>query len=320
MQHFYENRELPMRQKAYTLGVMFESYEIEDKIQEIQRKFLRTFLILFMMPFLIMVCVFLLGEVVYIIWFSRKIFNTINYLYEKIDMLNKQHNAHKKPKIQLDDGIESARKLSTSSRSGSIRMLHAKVETAPVVNVLQDYEGRESCMEVTKLYRAANKLIKTLTLARTSMVQGNENTALLNYNEVAYLFTEKTANATGQTSLNNTELSINLDGTKNISQNSSGSLVSNNLGICYNNIACIYAKKGNVVRMKHFFKESIKIEEQIIFQNKIKQNFTSVEENVKLGFRFFNFGYSLYHITIKLVKKPNSPCKNLVQYIWCFSD
>lgn len=46
-------------------------------------------------------------------------------------------------------------------------------------------------MEVTKLYRAANKLIKTLSLARTSVLQGNDNAALLNYNEVANLFFER---------------------------------------------------------------------------------------------------------------------------------
>jgi hypothetical protein len=48
-------------------------------------------------------------------------------------------------------------------------------------------------MEVTKLYRAANKLIKTLSLAKTSIQEGNDNTALLSYNEVAHLFLERNA-------------------------------------------------------------------------------------------------------------------------------
>jgi hypothetical protein len=46
-------------------------------------------------------------------------------------------------------------------------------------------------MEVTKLYRAANKLIKTISLAKLSIIQGNDNVALLSYNEVAHLFMEK---------------------------------------------------------------------------------------------------------------------------------
>lgn len=41
------------------------------------------------------------------------------------------------------------------------------------------------------LYRAANKMIKTLYIARTAMLSGNDNTAILNYNEVASIFLEK---------------------------------------------------------------------------------------------------------------------------------
>ena len=59
------------------------------------------------------------------------------------------------------------------------------------MDVMQDYQGNESCMEVTTLYRAANKLIKTLLLARTSFAKGNESKALLCYNEIAYLYLEK---------------------------------------------------------------------------------------------------------------------------------
>ena len=57
--------------------------------------------------------------------------------------------------------------------------------------MLQDYQGKESCKEVTQLYRSANKLIKTLYIARTAMLAGNDNAAILNYNEVASIFLEK---------------------------------------------------------------------------------------------------------------------------------
>ena len=53
-------------------------------------------------------------------------------------------------------------------------------------------------MEVTKLYRAANKLIKTISLAKTSIMQGNDNTAMLSYNEVANLFMEKNKSLVNQ--------------------------------------------------------------------------------------------------------------------------
>jgi len=41
------------------------------------------------------------------------------------------------------------------------------------------------------LYRAANKLIKTLYTAKMALSSGNENLAILNYNEVACNFLEK---------------------------------------------------------------------------------------------------------------------------------
>ena len=49
------------------------------------------------------------------------------------------------------------------------------------------------------LYRAANKLIKTLYIARTSMLAGNDNTAILNYHEVASLFLERKGMSAYQT-------------------------------------------------------------------------------------------------------------------------
>ena len=54
-------------------------------------------------------------------------------------------------------------------------------------------------------------MIKTLYIARKSIVRGNDNKALLNYNEVASLFKEEDH--------------------------------SKNLAICYNNIGCIHLKK-----------------------------------------------------------------------------
>jgi hypothetical protein len=56
---------------------------------------------------------------------------------------------------------------------------------------MHDYLNKESCKEVTQLYRAANKLIKTLYIARSAMVSGDDAKAILNYNEVANLFLEK---------------------------------------------------------------------------------------------------------------------------------
>lgn len=40
----------------------------------------------------------------------------------------------------------------------------------------------ENCYEVTQLYNAANVFMKTLNVARTAMLSGSDNKALLNYN------------------------------------------------------------------------------------------------------------------------------------------
>jgi len=91
------------------------------------------------------------------------------------------------------------------------------------VDVLHDYQNKESCKEVTMLYRAANKLIKTLYIARTAMMSGDDNKAILNYNEVASIFLEKKKD-------------------KKAGKRQSEGAQNQNLAICYNNIACIHAK------------------------------------------------------------------------------
>ena len=57
--------------------------------------------------------------------------------------------------------------------------------------MLHDYQSKKSCKEVTQLYRAANKFIKTLYVARIAMISGDDNTAILNYNEVASILLER---------------------------------------------------------------------------------------------------------------------------------
>lgn len=75
------------------------------------------------------------------------------------------------------------------------------------------------------MYRAANKLIKTMYLARQSILTGNDNVALLNYNEVASLF------LAGKTLKHDKQ--------------SDKQAMEQNLAICYNNIGCILLKQKN---------------------------------------------------------------------------
>ena len=73
---------------------------------------------------------------------------------------------------------------------------------------------------MTQLYRAANKLIKTLYVARRAMQAGDDIKAILSYNEVASVFFDKKGSKM-----------IDIDRVDN-----------KNIGICYNNIGCIHAK------------------------------------------------------------------------------
>jgi hypothetical protein len=83
------------------------------------------------------------------------------------------------------------------------------------MNVLQDYQGNESCKEVAMLYRAANKMIKTLHIAKTAMLSGDGNAAILNYNEVASIFLEK--NSFSKNSIKS-DLSLSLSSASEVNQ------------------------------------------------------------------------------------------------------
>lgn len=48
--------------------------------------------------------------------------------------------------------------------------------------------------EINQLYLAFSNLIKTIKVARTSLMEGNDNQALLNYHEVAFIFEKKIPN------------------------------------------------------------------------------------------------------------------------------
>ncbi|TNV85868.1 hypothetical protein FGO68_gene4533 [Halteria grandinella] len=319
----------PMKQsKEYTMGVMFESSIIEQKIATTQKKFFKTFIVLFMAPFLFMVTVFLICEIIYLAIFTRRIFSTINDLYDKIDMLSKQHSKLHKNKtlgpnkskatneslksqeLDLDMIVNNldATFLNISMNTRNL-IIQSEVETKKV-DVLQDYQGNESCMEVTKLYRAANKLIKTLSLAKTSILQGNDNTALLSYNEVAHLFEERSYNhlvaSIPQKADNKNQWryypagQLIEMGEENLNLKELG--LSSNLAICYNNIACIHAKKRNFIKQNLYFEEAIRIEELIVRANKLDRNFTTAEENFRLAVKHFNYGYSLYRQYMYLIK------------------
>lgn len=167
----------------------------------------------------------------------------------------------------------------------------ASSEAQSDLDVLQDYQGQESCQEVTELYRAANKLIKTLYIARTSLIAGNDNVALLNYNEVASLFNDFSQSK--PSSFKKTSAYQSMD---------------KNLAICYNNIGCIHLRQKNFRTQYQYFSRAIGISEQQIKSlvegtTSLKSPLTAPLETIfKYACRLFNMGYALYLNYLSLLK------------------
>lgn len=107
--------EMDPKYKAYSIGLWFEASVIEEKINSIFRKFFRTFLTLFLMPFMITVVFFLIAEVIFIVFFSNRIFRTIKDLYDKIEILSQQHRLRKKTKKRMNNNNNSFDKSSPNS-------------------------------------------------------------------------------------------------------------------------------------------------------------------------------------------------------------
>ncbi|TNV85752.1 hypothetical protein FGO68_gene15317 [Halteria grandinella] len=226
----------------------------------------------------------------------------------------KNFNPGSTESLKTQEGLEQSVNLTEQyglNASMNSRNSRASYETAAKIDVLQDYQGNESCMEVTKLYRAANKLIKTLSLAKTSMLQGNDNLALLNYNEVANLFKERNiiqhSNTIPKDTRNKKEEEwsyVNpndktIDASQQQDEENGVKLIfkdlglSNNLAICYNNIGCIHAKQRSKGKQNVYFQEAIRIEELIIKNNQLEKKCASIQDNMRIACKYFNFGYSL---------------------------
>lgn len=124
------------------------------------------------------------------------------------------------------------------------------------LDVLHDFKNNASCIEVTQLYRSANQLIKTLYVARTAMNAGQDNRAILNYSEVAYLFIDKLVEDKQH----------------------------QNVGICYNNIACIKSKGMDSEKQNKYFEKAIKNAE-----------FSNIKYiTFKRACRYYNYGYAVF--------------------------
>ena len=102
------------------------------------------------------------------------------------------------------------------------------------------------------------------------MLAGNDNAAILNYNEVASLFLEK-------------KQTLEVNG-------GNAHPLSVNLGICYNNIACIHLRQKDFGKTSIYFTRAIQIAEEAA----VTKEGTSPDALFKLVSRLYNKGYALY--------------------------
>lgn len=92
-------------------------------------------------------------------------------------------------------------------------------------NIMLNYKPRNK--EINMLYQAFSNLTKTIKVARNSLYEGDDNQALIGYHEVAQIFR----------TLDNKQ----------------------KLGMCMNNLGCIYLKKDSFETANEYLDSSIKI-------------------------------------------------------------
>lgn len=129
------------------------------------------------------------------------------YLIEKVNMIIQQY---KNSRLDQLERYEAERNKNGKNNK--------------VVNVMSDYNKQSH--EIDELYRAFSKLTKCIMIARTALLTGNENSAILHYSEAALVFKEQ----------------------KNYV----------NLGICYNNIGCLHLRMRDFAKAIRYYEEAIR--------------------------------------------------------------
>lgn len=87
--------------KNYTIGIYFEGDFIARQNSAVNSKFFKTFLRRFLLQFLVVVVLFLGGEIFFIVYISRNLFRPIKDLYDKIKLLSEKHSESKKRKKKI---------------------------------------------------------------------------------------------------------------------------------------------------------------------------------------------------------------------------
>eukprot|EP00347_Sterkiella_histriomuscorum_P017655 403348508 len=188
------------RYKEYDFGLFFESKEIEEGKTLILNKFEGIFKKNFLIPYIAVFFFFSACYFAFLIWFSTRIFNPMDELYEKIEVMIQKHVEAER----IQQSKQSDKYQVTHLLTKSTKRMDLQAKQQPTGNV--NFEYKKTQRELNQLYDAANLFVKTLRVAKQAFLVGDHNKALLNYNEIAQSLGKE----------------------------------SQKLGICYNNIGCIH--------------------------------------------------------------------------------
>ena len=222
-------KEKPM---IYQFMLILPKLIIENKTATVREAVTQQIQQSFIYPFVILTAILMFVTSIFLSKISKQITQPIIELYEKIKLII---DAHQKEKIELIKQQQSAQDKDDKKKDRSGKEF----------NIMLNYKPRNN--EINVLYLAFSNLTKTIKVARNSLYVGDDNQALLNYHEVAKIFTQM--------------------------QNM------NKLGSCMNNLGCIYLKKNQFQNSFEFVNEAVSIQEDILKKERNKE--TNVYDEVK---------------------------------------
>eukprot|EP00347_Sterkiella_histriomuscorum_P003975 403362221 len=186
--------------KEIQFGLFFDRVKIIGEKDEILDKFQVIFYTNFLLPYVICIIILTFAQIYFLIWFSTRIFNPMDELYEKIEVMIQKHVEAER----IQQSKQSDKYQVTHLLTKSTKRMDLQAKQQPTGNV--NFEYKKTQRELNQLYDAANLFVKTLRVAKQAFLVGDHNKALLNYNEIAQSLGKE----------------------------------SQKLGICYNNIGCIH--------------------------------------------------------------------------------
>eukprot|EP00347_Sterkiella_histriomuscorum_P017132 403350545 len=186
--------------KDFDFGLIFEGDYIKRGKDDILWRFNSIYGHYFILPYVILLMIFTVAYMIFLIWFSTRIFNPMDELYEKIEVMIQKHVEAER----IQQSKQSDKYQVTHLLTKSTKRMDLQAKQQPTGNV--NFEYKKTQRELNQLYDAANLFVKTLRVAKQAFLVGDHNKALLNYNEIAQSLGKE----------------------------------SQKLGICYNNIGCIH--------------------------------------------------------------------------------